>query len=42
VTVDARELAAAQAVQTDTYGLLKSERSGAAPQNLPRGAWWWD
>ena len=42
VTVDARELAATQAVKTDTYGLLKTERSGAAPQNLPRGAWWWD
>jgi hypothetical protein len=42
VTVDARELAAAQAVKTDTYGVLKTERNGAAPQNLPRGAWWWD
>ncbi|HEX5102468.1 MAG TPA: DUF1598 domain-containing protein [Pirellulaceae bacterium] len=42
VTVDARELAARQAVKTDGYGLLKTERSGAAPQNLPRGAWWWD
>jgi hypothetical protein len=42
VTVDARQLAATKAVKTDTYGLLKTERSGAAPQNLPRGAWWWD
>ena len=42
VTVDARELAATKAVKTDTYGLLKTERSGAAPQNLPRRAWWWD
>jgi hypothetical protein len=42
VTVEPRELAATKAVKTDTYGLLKTERSGAAPQNLPRGAWWWD
>lgn len=42
VVVDARQLAAKQAVKTDTYGDLKAERNGSAPQNLPRSAWWWD
>lgn len=42
VTVDPRQLATRQAVKTDNYGLLKTERSGSAPKNLPRGAWWWD
>lgn len=42
VTVSPRELVNANAIQTDDYGLLKGERKDAAPQNLPRGTWWWD
>jgi hypothetical protein len=42
VVVDARQLAGKQAVKTDTYGALKAERVGSAPQDLPRNAWWWD
>lgn len=42
VTVDARSLTAVKAVKTDTYGLLKTERSASTPKNLPRNAWWWD
>ncbi|MDX1945581.1 MAG: DUF1598 domain-containing protein [Pirellulaceae bacterium] len=42
VTVDARELAARQAVQTDEYGLVAGERKASAPKSLPRHAWWWD
>ena len=42
VTVDARGLAAKQAVQTDDYGLMAGERKASAPKSLPRHAWWWD
>jgi hypothetical protein len=42
VTVDARSLAARQAVKTDEYGLMASERKAATPQKLPRRSWWWD
>jgi hypothetical protein len=42
VTVDARTLAAKQAVKTDDYGLLGTERRGSTPRSLPRHAWWWD
>lgn len=42
VTVDARTLAAKTAVQTDDYGLLKSERSASTPKDLPKRSWWWD
>lgn len=31
-----------QGFKPDTYGLLKPERSGGVPKELPRGAWWWD
>jgi hypothetical protein len=42
VTVDARSLVAAGAIKTDTYGLLKSERSASKPAELARRHWWWD
>jgi hypothetical protein len=42
VTVDARSLAAKQAIEVDQYGLLKTEQRASAPKSLPRGAWWWD
>jgi hypothetical protein len=42
VTVDARALAAKQAVKTDDYGLMATERRGSTPKSLPRHAWWWD
>jgi hypothetical protein len=42
VTVDARELAARQAMRTDDYGQLADERLAGAAKDLPRHAWWWD
>ena len=42
VAVDARGLAARQAVKTDDYGLMSTDRRAGAPQQLPRRAWWWD
>lgn len=41
VSADTRGLVG-QGFKADAYGLLKPERSGGAPKNLPRGAWWWD
>lgn len=42
VRVDAKALTAAEAVKTDNYGLMASERRASTPQNLVRRAWWWD
>ncbi len=42
VTVEPRVLAARNAVQTDTYGLLKTNRTASQPKQLVRRAWWWD
>lgn len=42
VRVDPRELAKKDAVKTDDYGLLKGERLGGKPKELPRHSWWWD
>jgi hypothetical protein len=42
VAVDARGLAAQQAVKSDTYGLMAGERRTSTPKQLPRRAWWWD
>jgi hypothetical protein len=42
VRVDAAPLAAREAVQTDTYGLVAGEHRTSAPQKLVRRAWWWD
>jgi len=42
VTVEPRALVAAAAIKTDSYGLLKVERTGSTPKSLPRNAWWWD
>jgi hypothetical protein len=43
VAVDTRALAARDAVQTDTYGLVSGQhRTSGTPANLPRRAWWWD
>jgi hypothetical protein len=30
------------AIKTDDYGVMKAERDGSAPKDLPRDAWWWD
>jgi hypothetical protein len=42
VRVDPVSLAARQAVKTDEYGLVATDRRGSAPQSLPKNAWWWD
>jgi hypothetical protein len=43
VSVDPRKFVAASAIETDTYGLMKSERAGAAPKkDAGRERWWWD
>jgi hypothetical protein len=42
VRVDTHDLAGRDAVKTDTYGLMASERGESKPQQLPRRAWWWD
>ena len=39
VTVEPRVLATKSAVQTDTYGLLKTNRSASQPKQLVRRAW---
>jgi len=42
VTVEPRVLATKSAVQTDIYGLLKTNRTASQPKQLVRRAWWWD
>jgi hypothetical protein len=42
VRVETRGLAAREAVKTDTYGLMATERTTSAPKTLPRHSWWWD
>ena len=42
VSVDPRQLVAAQQIKTDTYGVLKGEHKDSAPRQLPRDSWWWD
>lgn len=42
VRVDPVSLAARQAVKTDEYGLVATDRRGSAPHSLPKNAWWWD
>jgi hypothetical protein len=42
VRVDARDLAAKEAVKTDTYGQMAGDRQASTPKELPRRAWWWD
>ena len=42
VSVDTGRLVEPQAIQLDTYGLLKGDRAGATPRDLSREAWWWD
>ena len=44
VSVDARSLVQTNSIKTDTYGLLKANRTGSAPKQkqLPANAWWWD
>ena len=42
VRVDARDLAAKEAIKTDTYGQMAGDRRASTPKELPRRAWWWD
>lgn len=42
VRVDTHDLVAREAVKTDTYGLISSERGAHQPKQLPRRSWWWD
>lgn len=42
VAIDARGLVTPAKIKTDSYGKLKSERSGSAPKSLHDNAWWWD
>jgi hypothetical protein len=42
VAVDTRQLVRPATFKTETHGLLKAERSGAAPPELAKTAWWWD
>jgi hypothetical protein len=43
VRVDPRSFVEASAMKTDAYGLLTSERLGAAPKkDVGRECWWWD
>ena len=42
VRVDPSSLAARQAVQTDDYGLVATDRRASVPKSLPKNAWWWD
>jgi hypothetical protein len=42
VRVDPVALAAKQAVQTDDYGLVATDRRQSVPKSLPKNAWWWD
>jgi hypothetical protein len=42
VRVEADALATREAVKTDTYGLMSSERGASKPKEMVRRAWWWD
>lgn len=42
VRVETDGLSAREAVKTDTYGLMSSERGASKPQEMPRRSWWWD
>jgi hypothetical protein len=42
VRVDPTALAARDAVQTDEYGLVATNRRASIPKSLPKSAWWWD
>ena len=42
VTVDAVSFAQPETMHADRDGQVGSHHGTAAPQNLPRGAWWWD
>ena len=43
VHVDPWTYVSGAAVQVDKYGALDAEqKAGAAPKQLPPGAWWWD
>ncbi len=42
VRVDPASLVKAEALQTDSRGVLGSRREQAAAQDLPRLNWWWD
>ena len=42
VAVDTRPFVEAGRIGGDAYGLLKAERAGAVPREMPRDAWWWD
>jgi len=42
VRVETSDLVAKEAVKTDTYGLMSTERSASQPKQLLRREWWWD
>ena len=42
VRIDPTPLVAPQAIETDRYGKLDSQRTQAVPKDLPLEAWWWD
>ena len=42
VRCDPAAIVAPDAIEKDSYGLLKAERGGGPPRDLPRHAWWWD
>ncbi len=42
VRVETDNLATREAVKTDTYGLMSSERGASKPKEMVRRAWWWD
>ncbi|MCC7083720.1 MAG: DUF1598 domain-containing protein [Pirellulales bacterium] len=43
VTVNPNKFVQASEIKTDTYGLLKADRGGAAPKKgAGREQWWWD
>jgi hypothetical protein len=42
VSVDSARFVSKPAIETDDYGALQAEYTGAQPQQLPQDAWWWD
>jgi len=42
VRCDPLPLVTGDAVQVDTYGKVAAERTGARPEDLDAGTWWWD
>jgi hypothetical protein len=42
VFVDPKDLVQRGAIETDRTGKLGSHYARSAPENLPRGRWWWD